>query len=461
MSTLDETAQSPMGRVDHKRPTRARAVIVFPTALRAAIALGEAEIVLGRKPGDRGHKLDDPTVSRRHFALRWDAKAAAHVGLDLGSRNGSRIDGRRQALEAEPRPLEDGDVIRMGDVLMVYERGTALEATDPRAVDVDAIPGIAARAVQLRAAIGAAAPDPSPVLLVGETGTGKEYVAREVHRLSGRKGPLIAVNCAALSPQLIESQLFGHKKGAFTGAQADHEGLFRAADGGTIFLDEIGELPRELQPKLLRTLQEGEVHPVGETKPVRVDVRVVSATLRDLEEMIEAGEFRLDLYARLSPFEVSVPALRDRRADILDWAERLHRDWHLRRDREPPPTLGLDADTAERLLLHDWLDNLRGLDRLVHRLCSEPGAAVDARVLLDTGSGIVLPKREGAADEEAPAPSSPPEPTPTKRPKPSKSELVAALEAHEGSVRATAKYYGRDRRQIYRWLDQYGLRGSD
>ncbi len=456
---MDETVQRPMGRVDETRPTRARVVLVFPPSVRASIALGEGELVLGRKPGDRGHKLDDPTVSRRHFAVRWDDAIGAHVGLDLGSRNGSRVEGRRQALDADPRPLEDGDVIRMGDVLMIYERSTALDAADSAVVDAEAIPGDAARAVQLRAAIGAAAPDPSPILLVGETGTGKEYVAREIHRLSGRPGPLIPVNCAALSPQLIESQLFGHKKGAFTGAQADHEGLFRAADTGTIFLDEIGELPRELQPKLLRTLQEGEVHPVGETKPVGIDVRIVSATLRDLDEMIEQGEFRLDLYARLSPFEVSVPALRDRRADILDWADRLHRQWHVRRDREPPASIGLDADAAERLLLHDWLDNLRGLDRLVHRLCSEPDAAIDARVLLDTGSGIVLPKRELASEPDAPDPA--PEPADTKRPKPTKEQLVAALEAHEGSVRATAKYYGRDRRQIYRWLDQYGLRESD
>jgi len=456
MSTMDETVQSPMGRVEDERPTRARLVIVFPVGLGASIPLGEGELVLGRKPGDRGHKLDDPTVSRRHFAVRWDGGDGVHVGLDLGSRNGSRIEGRRQALDAEPRALDDGDVIRMGDVLMVYERGTALDAADDAAVDREAVPGRAARAVQLRAAIGAAAPDPSPVLLIGETGTGKEYVAREIHRLSGRRGPLIPVNCAALSPQLIESQLFGHKKGAFTGAQADHEGLFRAADGGTIFLDEIGELPKELQPKLLRTLQEGEVHPVGETRPVRVDVRIVSATLRDLDEMIERGSFRLDLYARLSPFEVRVPALRDRRVDILDWAERLHRAWYAQRDREASGGLGLDADAAERLLLHDWLDNLRGLDRLVHRLCSEPGSAVDARVLLSTGSGIVLPKREAAPEPKGEAAA----PTPKKRPKPTKEELVAALEQHEGSVRATAKYFDRDRRQIYRWLDQYGLRES-
>jgi transcriptional regulator with GAF, ATPase, and Fis domain len=458
---MDETVQSPMGRVDDERPAGARLVVVFPSTVRAVVPLGEGELVMGRKPGDRGHLVDDPTVSRRHFAVRWDEAGSHHVGLDLGSRNGSRIEGRRQPFDEAPRPLDDGDVIRLGDVLMIYERGSAVGAEDNKAVQREMVPGSAARTVQLRAAIAAAAPDPSPVLLVGETGTGKEFVAREVHRLSGRKGPLIPVNCAALSPQLVESQLFGHKKGAFTGAQSDHEGFFRAADGGTLFLDEIGELPRELQPKLLRVLQEGEVQAVGETKPIAVDVRVISATLRELDAMIEEGAFRLDLYARLSPFEIEVPALRERRADILDWAERLYRAWHAKRERSITGPLGLDADAAERLLLNDWLDNLRGLDRLVHRLCSEPGSAVDARVLLSTGSGIQLPKRsEGAGESEGPVEATPAEPTdePSKRPKPTKEELIAVLEEHEGSVRATAKYYGRDRRQIYRWLDQYGLR---
>jgi two-component system, NtrC family, response regulator GlrR len=464
---MDETIQRPMGRDKDDRPASARLVVSYPPGLRASVPLGTGELVLGRKPGERGHTLDDPTVSRRHFAVRWAAEQREHVGLDLGSRNGSRVEGRDQPLDAAPRPLEDGDVIRAGDVIMVYERGPALDKRDDERVDGEAVPGTAATTVQLRSQLAVAATDPSSVLLIGETGTGKEYLAREIHRLSGRNGTLVAVNCAALSPQLIESQLFGHAKGAFTGAQTAHDGLFRAADGGTIFLDEIGELPRELQPKLLRVLQEGEVHPVGETRPVHVDVRVVSATLQHLSAMVDEGTFRLDLYARLSPWEIRVPALRDRRADIIGWIERLHSVWYARRGKgggEAGPAL--DANSAERILLHDWIDNIRGLDRLVHRMCSDPDSGVDLRVLLSTSSSIVLPRRKRSSSvpsSSTPSVSAKPRSSDAgvKLPKPSKDELIAALEAHEGSVRATAKYFGRDRRQIYRWLDQYGLREAD
>ncbi|MEZ4445698.1 MAG: sigma 54-interacting transcriptional regulator [Polyangiaceae bacterium] len=464
---MDETVQRPMGVVEDERTPPAQLRVVFPLHLVATLPLGRSELVLGRGvPGSRGPErgvaLDDPTVSRRHFAVRG-GPGGVHHGLDLGSRNGSRIEGRRQSFEAAPRLLEDGDVVRIGDVILVYERGTAVEVQDAPEVSREAIFGEAATTRRLRRAVAKASPDPSPVLLVGETGTGKEYIAREVHRLSGRSGPVVAVNCAALSPQLIESQLFGHKKGAFTGAQTSHDGLFRAAQGGTIFLDEIGELPRELQPKLLRVIQEGEVHPVGETRPVKVDVRIVSATLQDLSAMVEAGSFRLDLHARLRPWEIAVPALRDRRADVLPWLLRLHAAWHAERNRSRPEPPALDANGVERLLLHDWPDNLRGLDRLVHQICSEPGAGFDVHSLLRASSSVRLPR--GRADEpRAPAAPPAPESEPVgsmRRPRPSKEELALVLEAHEGSIRATAKHYGRDRRQIYRWLEQYGLRDPE
>src|SRR5262249_13842254 len=153
---------------------------------------------------------------------------------------------------------------------------------DESAADGDALPGRSAAATALRAALAEAASDQAPVLLVGETGVGKERAAEELHRLSGRAGPLVRVNCAALAPQLVEDQLFGHVRGAFTGAGDDQPGLLRAADGGTLVLDEVGELPAELQPKLLRALEERQVAPLGSTRAVRVDVRVVAATNRDL-----------------------------------------------------------------------------------------------------------------------------------------------------------------------------------
>jgi two-component system, NtrC family, response regulator GlrR len=455
---MDETVQRPMERPAAERPPPARLRFVFPRHITGVVRLGPEDVVIGRRPdaGERGFKLEDPTVSRRHFVVRWNTELKRHTGADLGSRNGSRIDGR-DCTEEDPVPLEDGDIVRVGDVLTVYECGDAVESEDADEISLDAVPGKAATTVQLRVQVATAARDPSPILMIGETGTGKEFIAREIHRLSGRKGPLVAVNCAALSPQLIESQLFGHVKGAFTGADRAHEGLFRAAEGGTIFLDEIGELPRELQPKLLRVLQEREVLPVGETRPMRVDVRVISATLRDLTEMIDDGGFRLDLYARLSPWEIRVPPLRERRADLVEWIDRLYEAWYRQREaggREPTPPV-LEVNAVERLLLFDWPDNLRGLDRLVHRACSEGGVldvkAPAAVVRSDRSGAAAL--RDSSSGEDRASPGAGPRP-----PKPNREELVKVLETNGGSVRATAKHFGRDRRQIYRWMEQYGLR---
>ena len=447
-NTLDvDTVQRTMSDRSDARADGAQVTVVFPRSLKGSIRLDDVDVVLGRRPrpDERGLKLDDPTTSRRHFVIRWDGRQ--HVGIDLGSRNGSRVDGH-DVRGADPEPLADGSVIRLGDVLLVYERGPAVMAEDSDEVSHEAVFGRAARVRQLRRQVGGAARDPSAVLLVGETGTGKEYVAREIHRLSGRKGPFVAVNCAALSPQLVESQLFGHAKGAFTGAHGAHDGLFRASDGGTLFLDEVGELPREMQPKLLRALQEREVQPVGETRPVKVDVRVVSATLRDLTTMIDDQSFRLDLYARLSPWEIRVPSLSDRRVDMLAWIERLAAQWHREREREPVEPK-LEANAAERIVLHVFRDNLRGLDRLVHRAFSDVGMPLDVE-------GPSVPRVTKRS-----APPSTDDADGDRKPKPGKDELVRVLNENDGSVRATAKHYGRDRRQIYRWMDQYGLREKD
>jgi transcriptional regulator with GAF, ATPase, and Fis domain len=315
--------------------------------------------------------------------------------------------------------------------------------------------------------------DPSPVLVTGETGTGKEWVARELHRLSGRRGPLLAVNCAALSPLLVESQLFGHARGAFTGAQSANPGIFRAAQGGAVLLDEVGELAPEIQAKLLRVLQEKEVLGVGETRAVRVDARVIGSTLRDLGELARTGAFRLDLYARLSLWELRVPPLRERRADLLDWITRLAARWHASRStgvREPPV---LDADAVELLLTLDWPENLRGVDRLVHHICSTEGHPVVTASALERLVAVErLPRRPGergadahADQQEAalaaagPAARRPSAASVAARPdKPSPAELAALMQQHGGSLRAVAKALGRDRRQIYRWLEQYGMR---
>ena len=228
--------------------------------------------------------------------------------------------------------------------------------------------------------------------------------------------------------------------------------MFRAADGGTLFLDEIGEMPLELQPKLLRALQEGDVQPVGSTKPIKVDVRVVAATNRQLTEAVEAGMFRRDLYARLALWEIHVPAVRERRPDLLAWIDRLHERWQRDRPGGEHVPFEFSPEAAERLLLSAWPNNLRELDRLVHAMASAP--TVPTPVGVEHLPAWVQPASEPpdkalmSRTENAAA---------GKRPVPTREEFIAAFEERAGNVRALAKHFQRDRRQIYRWIESYGL----
>jgi DNA-binding NtrC family response regulator len=443
---------------------RARLRVVFPAHLEAEVWLGTAPLVVGRRAGEDGLSLDEQTISRQHARFEWDAARGTHAGLDLGSRNGTTIDG--VAVAGQRRPLMDNSLVRVGEALLIYERmpvlagaaGTAGGAS-PAApqgpsdgVSDDALPGDAAPVRALRSLLARAARDPAPALIIGQTGTGKERLAAELHRLSGRRGPLVPVNCAALTPQLMESQLFGHQKGAFTGAVDAQPGLFRAAAQGTLFLDEIGELPLDLQPKLLRAIQEGEVSPLGSTSAVRVDVRVVAATNVDLAGAVIRGKFRQDLYARLSPWELRVPPLYQRRIDLLMWLGRLHRIWAQER-RLPPLPFALDADAAEAILRFAWPTNLRGLGRLIHELEASgsrgrPIGAADLPAWMMPGS--ITPEPE--------TPLVGPPPAESKVPIPSEEVFRAAFAELQGNVRALGRHFGRDRRQIYRWMEAFGLR---
>ncbi len=427
-------------------PTHAQLIIVYPPELQKTIQLSSHLITLGRHAADAGHALRHPTVSRAHLELGWDPRITSYTARDLGSHNGSSIDGVR--LRTAAHALHPNAILRLGDVLAVFEPSASHENHDEREALVDraAIPGEAGATRALRFRIARAAADPAPALLVGETGTGKERLAGELHRLSGRPGPLVPVNCAALSAHLVESQLLGHVRGAFTGAQADQPGLIRSAAGGTIFFDEVGELPLELQPKLLRVVQEREVLPVGSARAVKVDVRMIAASNRDLARLVDEGGFRRDLYARLAMWEIRVPPLRERRADLLVWLHLLHAR-HRRERGLPDAPLRLGPEIAERILLDPWPDNLRGLDRLVHEL----------------GDGTELTT---LPEWMHPATTSPPReppgpPAPSRQPAPTREELAVILERHGGSVRATAKHFNRDRRQIYRWIEAYGLRIND
>jgi DNA-binding NtrC family response regulator len=445
------------------RPRAGRLSIVFPRALAASFTIDDAPFVIGRR-GDG--QVRHPTVSRAHLAIAWNADAGAFQARDLDSHNGSALDG--VPLGADPRALADGSVLRIGDVVAVWECPIAETEQDCLEAS-EAIPGRAASVQALRAAIRRAAGDRAPVFIVGETGAGKERVARELHRLSGRTGPLVSINCAALSPALVESALFGHTRGAFTGALDAQRGLFREAHGGSLLLDEIGELPTALQAKLLRAIQEREVHPVGGADTVPVDVRVIAATHRRPADAIAAGLLREDLYARLSLWELHVPALRARRVDLYDWLVHLHAAWQ--RSGAPPCALPpLSVDTVELLLLQRWPLNLRSLERLVRELttrCADRQVdPCDLPDWLDT----TAPTARGELTSSAPAlaaASSPTIPPPSifdppiaapRPPLPSRDEFIAAFEQLGGSVRALARHFGRERRQIYRWIEAHGVR---
>ena len=204
-----------------------------------------------------------------------------------------------------------------------------------------------------------------PVLILGESGVGKELIARAVHGASDRAGrPFVAVNCGALPENLVESILFGHEKGAFTGAHDRHLGKFQEASGGTLFLDEVGELPLDMQVKLLRALQEGEIDPVGSKRPVKVDVRIVSATNRDLAERVKQGAFREDLYYRLNVFPIEAPALRDRREDVPALIDHFIRRFAVETGKR---VQGASPETVALLSGHEWPGNVRQLENAVYR----------------------------------------------------------------------------------------------
>ncbi len=426
----------------------ARLCVVSPRELVGVHPLTKA-VTLGRDPGPGGLQLAHGTVSRQHLELRPEARQDTFVAVDRGSHNGSWINA--VPVGAVPRVLCSGDVLRLGEVVSVFEQGHGtLDDTAP--TSREAVVGVSAAAIELRNSVARAAADAAPVLIIGDSGTGKESVAGEIHRLSGRQGPLVIANCATLTSSLADSQLFGHERGAFTGAVRAQPGLFRSAAGGSLFLDEIGELPLLLQPKLLRAVERGEVVPLGDTRTLTVDARIIAATNRELAAEVERGAFRRDLYARLSLFRIRVPRLAERRADVLAWLELLHRRWQSACEGDPEAAFDLSAEAVEILLLHDWPENLRGLDHLVRELATDPRPARITRARLAAWARPLAPPTSPVP------PAAPAEPERTaKPPRPSREELVAVLEAHQWNLRAVARHYARDRRQIYRWVESFGI----
>lgn len=266
----------------------------------------------------------------------------------------------------------DAALTRVEKERQLANRCAALEHQLERAEGGGRLVGRGPQMEQVRQLIAKVASTPSSVLIRGETGSGKELVARALHKQSTRRDkPFVAVNCGALPETLIESELFGHRKGAFTGADEHRTGLFQVAHGGTIFLDEIGELPKAMQAKLLRVLETGDIRRVGDNQSQQVDVRVICATHRDIEQMVRDGDFREDLMFRINTFEIHLPPLRDRVKDIPELAEHLVRKF---RPGLPEDAEIFDAETLDQLQHHDWPGNVRELANVVEYsliLCEE------------------------------------------------------------------------------------------
>jgi DNA-binding NtrC family response regulator len=358
-STLEESSSPSTQTVEIVPLDRASSWVVEVQDESGArrIGLSATPIVLGASAA-ADVVVHDPTVSSRHCAL---AVAASGVSIeDLGSKNGTYV-GAARVREAMGQA---GTVVTVGRSTLVLSPG---ENTEADASLGEALPGIAGASIAMRRLaqqVRRLARHTLPVLVSGESGTGKELVARALHLEGPRNGrPFVALNVTALPRELVESELFGHERGAFTGAHVRREGAFAEAEGGTLFLDEIGDLPLEAQPKLLRALDGYEVRRVGATGAgQRTDARVVAATHARLEQRVAVGDFRRDLFHRLECFVVRVPALRERRGDIGAIAREL-----LRQLAKDVGLRTLTPAAMARLASHDWPGNVRELRNVLCR----------------------------------------------------------------------------------------------
>jgi transcriptional regulator of acetoin/glycerol metabolism len=372
--------------------------------------------------------LDRAGVSRRHAELY--RQGPLYVLRDLQSTNGTWLGGRR----IEHAPVAAGSVLRIGDWVGIF----VMQGEEPRGF-AELAPGVfgGVELARLLSLLQRAATSSIPVLLVGDTGVGKERLARAVHHFSGRSGPFLAVNCAALPEQLAEAELFGYRRGAFTGAEKASPGYFRTAHGGTLFLDEMPELSPALQAKLLRVVEDGQVLSLGESSPVAVDVRLVSASQQPLGRLVAGKRLREDLAARLTGLELRIPPLAARPADIAP----LFRQFLQQHCGGRPPDV--EASLVEALCLHDWPQNVRQLELLTRTLLALHGHEPKLkRQHLPSGLRDDEKSEEGTA---APA---------RDRREHDLARLGQELERNGGNVSAAAAALGISRQRVYRLLDE-------
>jgi transcriptional regulator with GAF, ATPase, and Fis domain len=456
------TQLDPLSRAAEER---GELLLVVGTSRIVTVPLTGQELVIGRAPGC-DLVLDDRALSRRHAVLRRHARGPRFTVQDLGSTNGVRF-ASGVVRGGEPRPLAPGEGFHIGPFALQVVDAQPADPSTPRTgrdrliVDDPTLTGVSAL-VQEIARSGVS------VLVLGETGVGKEVLATTLHTLSGRTGPLSSINCAALSEPLLESELFGHEKGAYTGAAGAKQGLLEAAAGGTVFLDEVGELSLPLQAKLLRAVEVREIRRVGSTRSIPIDVRIVAATNRELTAEVEAGRFRQDLFFRLDGVTLRIPPLRERPHAIGPLALEFVSEAARRLGR---PEVRATPELLVALGAHDWPGNVRELKAVIDRaVLLARGPQLGDRHLAFSGR-----ERAGAgADAPAAAPApAPPQPAPGPRPGlganapgldlldaeqlADRARVIAALEECAGNQTRAAKQLGIARTTLVNKLALYRI----
>jgi DNA-binding NtrC family response regulator len=398
--------------------------------------LVEAKTTFGRDP-ECSVVLDSDYVSRRHAAISRSGKL--HIASDLSSKNGIVVNGE----VVRETPLSPGDVVRFGNFVGVCLRAPIGADLSSKTL-APSIFGGRTLAVAFEHMLELARTN-LPVVLVGETGTGKERFARALHEASGRRGPFRAVNCSVYSKAMAAAELFGYRKGAFTGAESANQGHIRAAEGGTLLLDELPELAPDVQAMLLRALENREVLPLGESRPVPIDVRFLSAAQTPLGATADAGLLRPDLRARLEGGVIALPPLRDCREVVVEMFLALFESHAGKRPE-------LRTAAAERLCLHDWPLNVRELDTVVRRLSAKRSDRAIDREAMDQALGV-------PSDEARSGESVPPESADGRRSQPREvyrvedvTSLMAALGRYDGNLTKAAAELGIPRTRAYRML---------